>query len=376
MSSISLPWRGARMHIVHTESIGALGGQSLRLIDEARLLVERRGHRCTVIGPQGSGFEAAARARIAFVPFRFHGGSVHPLDLAKALRILRDLAPDVVHTHSSSDSWTFGLAARFLSIPIVRGRHIAKPIPSSMFGRLVYTRLADAFTVSGRTIGRILVDAGVADPERVFDTPAGVDLARFDPSRKDVAGVRRELGIPPGARVVGTACNLRLMKGIDTLVDAHAALLDAGAPDLWLVHAGGGGPTVLAELSGKATRQVLFLGFRNDIERVLGALDLFVLASRASEGVPQAILQSMALRIPVLATRVGGIPDVVEDGSTGFLVERDDAVTLAARMTEILGMPASALETILDRARRMIVEEHTLERVVESYERAYDVVTR
>jgi glycosyltransferase involved in cell wall biosynthesis len=364
------------MHIVHTESIGALGGQSLRLIDEARLLVERRGHRCTVIGPQGSGFESAARSRIDFVPFRFHGGSVHPLDLAKALRLLRDLAPDVVHTHSSSDSWTFGLAARLLSIPIVRGRHIAKPIPNSMFGRLVYTRLADAFTVSGRTIGRILVDAGVADPERVFDTPAGVDLERFDPSRNDRAGVRRELGIPAGARVVGTACNLRLMKGIDTLVDAHAALLDAGASDLWLVHAGGGGPSVLAELSEKAKRQVLFLGFRNDIERVLGALDLFVLASRASEGVPQAILQAMALRIPVLATRVGGIPDVVEDGSTGFLVERDDAVTLAARISEILGMPAGALEPILERARRKIVEEHTLERVVESYERAYDVVTR
>src|SRR5258705_4457503 len=296
--------------------------------------------------------------------------------MAKALRMLRALGPDVVHTHSSSDSWTFGLAARLLSIPIVRGRHIAVPIPDSFFRRLVYTRLADAFTVSGRTIGSLLVDAGVARPERVFDTPAGVDLARFDAARKDGAGFLKDLGIPAGARVIGTACNLRLMKGIDTLVDAHAALVDAGAPDLWLLHAGGGGASVLAEVSARARPQVRFLGFRTDIERVLGALDLFVLASRASEGVPQAILQSMALRVPVLATRVGGIPDVVEEGRTGFLVERDDAATPAARISEILGMSAQAREPILDRARRRIVEEHTLERVVESYERAYDLVRR
>jgi len=364
------------MHIVHTESIKALGGQSLRLIAEARALEAHGGHRCTVVGPAGSPFHSAAEGVVDFVPFRFHGGSLHPLDLWLAFRTLRALDPDVVHTHSSSDAWIFGLAARLLSIPIVRGRHIAKPIPDSLFGRLAYTRLADAFTVSGRTIGRMLLDAKVARPDRVFDTPAGVDLARFDPEKKDPQGVRRELGIPAGARVIGTACNLRRMKGIDTLVEAHASLLRRGAGELWLVHAGGGGPEVLAELAARAKDRVLFLGYRKDVERVLGALDLLVLASRASEGVPQAILQSMALRVPVLATRTGGIPDVVEDGETGFLVERDDPDGLAERISWILLRSPRELEPILDRARARVLEHHTLERVVEKYERAYEAVLR
>src|SRR5262249_38149096 len=155
---------------------------------------------------------------------------------------------------------------------------------------------------------RHLVDAGVARPERVFDTPASVDLARFDPSQVDRAAVRRELGIPPGARVVGTVCVLRLMKGIDTLVDAHAKLARAGEGSLWLLHAGGDGETVLRDGRARAAEHVRFLGFRKDVERVIAAFDLFVLASRGSEGVPQAILQAMALRVPVLATRIGGIP--------------------------------------------------------------------
>jgi glycosyltransferase involved in cell wall biosynthesis len=363
------------MHIVHTESTGELGGQSLRLIDEARGLKKTGDHRCTVVAPEGSPLLARAAQVADAVPFRFHRGSVHVLDLARAVLLLRRLGPDVVHTHSSSDAWTFGLAAKICGLPVVRGRHIAKPVPRSWFGRFAYTHLADAFTVSGSTIGRLLVDAGVADADRVFDTPASVDLSRFDPGRTEREAVRRELGIPAGARVIGSVSILRLMKGVDTLVDAHARLARRGHEDLWLVHAGGGGDSVLRDALARAGEHVRFLGFREDVERVLGAFDLFVLASRASEGVPQAILQAMALRIPVLATRAGGIPDVVREGETGFLVASDDAEVLADRIESLLAMPASELAPVLDRARRTIEESYTPERVVEKYLEAYRVVS-
>ncbi|HVS11282.1 MAG TPA: glycosyltransferase family 4 protein [Planctomycetota bacterium] len=351
------------MRIVHTETVESLSGQPLRLIAEARAL-SAAGHACTVVGPAETEFHRRAAEGIDFRPFRF--AKRDPRSLARARRLLSELAPDVVHTHSSRDAWLFGLAARSLGIPIVRGRHIARALPRSFLSRLVYTRLADAFTASGETIARMLVEARVAKPEAVWVTPAGIDFERFDARARDPAALRAELGLDPRARLVGTTCNRRAQKGVGTLLDAFCELEDESAV---LLVAGKGDPAPLAARAGRAGGRVRFLGFRDDIERVLGALELFVLASSSDEGVPQAILQAMALRVPVLATRAGGIPDVVRAGETGFLVPPDDARALSTAMRGLLAVPPP--EAVLDSAWNLVRDTCSLDAVVARYLEAY-----
>ncbi len=358
------------MHVVHAESVRALGGQTLRLVEEALWIERHTPHRVTLVGRGGSPFEAWAAPRVPFVPFRFRAPALRPANLRGAVALLRSLAPDVVHTHSSLDAWVFGLAARALGIPIVRGRHIAKPLPRSPLGRLPYTLLADAFTVSAPAIGRDLERGGVA-PGRLFLTPGGLDLERFAPGRADARALRAELGLAPATRLVGSACNLRAMKGVDLLVRAFDAFLARTGADAALVVAGGGDPAPLRALATYAPERILFPGFRHDVERVIGALDLFVLASRSREAMSQSVAQAMAMGVEVLTSDAGGLPDLVRPGATGTLVPAGDAAALSRAIEACLARPRAAVEAQLARARAHVSEHfaqaRTMERTLEAY---------
>jgi len=361
------------VHVVHTESVKALGGQSLRLIAEARRLREAFGYRVTVVGVEGSEFHRRAPADIDFVPFRFpaHGPQHGPVQYLRARRLLRRLAPDVVHTHSSRDAWVFGVAARMLGLPIVRGRHVSKPVRGGPLGRLVYTRLADTFTASGPTVARTLIDGGVARSEDVWVTPAGLDFERFDAAARDPDFLRRELELPAGARIVGSACNLRHMKGIDVLLAAFD-LLRADGVDAHLVLAGQSGAGRFDEHRARHPGRVHPLGFRDDIERVLGGFDVLAMASRSHEGIPGAILQAMALGVPVVGMDAGGIADVVIDGRTGMLVPPEDARGLADRLASVLALAPADREAMTARALALVRGDYGLDTVVGRYVEAYE----
>jgi glycosyltransferase involved in cell wall biosynthesis len=361
------------MRVVHTESARGLGGQTLRLIEEARHFSRVMGHECVLVGPAGSPFESRARDQVPFVPFRYARWTDSPSNFLAARRLLGELSPDVVHTHSSTDAWVFGLAARSLGIPVVRGRHVVKTLPRSFGGRLVYTRLADAFTVSGPSAGRTLLDAGVARQEDLFMTPGGVDLERFDPARRDRHGLARELGLE-GCTLIGTACALRSWKGVDTLLSALPLVRARMGERVHLIHAGSGDPVLFEHLIRPVADRVHFLGFRDDVERVIGGLDVFVLASKRLEGIPQVVSQAMTLGVPVVATRAGGTADVVRQGETGWLVQPDDPEALAQAVCDVLAMPPAALESILDAARDHVRElcgqERVCAQILAAYERA------
>jgi glycosyltransferase involved in cell wall biosynthesis len=362
------------VNIVHTESVKALGGQSLRLISEARQL-EELGHPCTIVAPEGSAFHREAPRDVRFVPFRFQARKIKatPVDVIRARSLLRRLRPDVVHTHSSRDAWTFGMAARVLGIPIVRGRHVLRSIPRGP-GRMVYSQLADAFTVSGPAVGRTLIESGVAQPADVFITGGCVDLERFDGARVERDFLRRELGLPNGARLIGTACNLRSMKGVDVLLAAFDELAGSGPEDLHLVHAGNGRSSFFAAHLAHHPRRIHVLGFRNDVERVIGGLDAFVLASRSHEGLSQVLCQAMVLGVPVVATDAGGNADLVVPGATGILVRPEDPAELAAGIRRALELEPAERAALLARARQLVLEEYSLGTVVGRYLRAYEHV--
>jgi glycosyltransferase involved in cell wall biosynthesis len=301
--------------------------------------------------------QIAARAReagITFRPLRTHKALL-PVEVASlAVWMLRHRV-EIVNTHSSNDGWSAGLAARLAGCRLVRSRHIEVDYPNRFWSGIAFRTLPHhVLTTSERIAGRIIDELDLPR-ERVTCIATGIDLQRFHPSRTGT--VRQELGLTDGVPLVGMISVLRSWKGHVTFLDAAKELL-AQRPVHFVIAGDGPGRAELTEKIGHEPWRgnVTLLGHRADVENVLASLDVLVLPSYAHEGIPQIILQAQAMARPIVATRIGGIPEVVEDGVTGLLIEPRDHAALAAAIVRLLDDPA--LRAQLGEAERRYAEEH------------------
>ncbi|MBI1728008.1 MAG: glycosyltransferase [Candidatus Rokubacteria bacterium] len=355
--------------VFHTESSPGLGGQELRTLSEARWTAER-GWRVLLAGqPDGRFLGQARAAGLEAVGVRMRGawdlGAVCALQ-----RLIRREQVSIVHTHSSVDGWVGGLAARAAGVPVVRTRHVSIPIRHRW--NPVYRRLADRVITSGEAIRSLVIEAGV-DPGRVTAIPAGVDLSEFTGGANDGQAMRESLGV--ARPVIGSVAMFRGSKGHAHLLDAFATV-HARHPAARLLLVGDGirRPWVegLAKDRGLG-EAVVFTGFRADVPKLLRAMDCFVLASTRTEGVPQSLLQAFAAGVPVVASAIGGIPEVVKDGETGILVPPGDAAALAHAIESVLSDGSSASDRAR-RARRLVEERFSHGAAVSRLLALYDEV--
>lgn len=333
--------------VLHTESSPGLGGQEIRTLTEAGWIAERGWRVLIAAQPDGRLLPRARELGLQVVARRMRGA----WDIAALLgliQLIRREQIDIVHTHSSVDAWLGGMAARLTRRPVVRTRHVSIPIRGGF--NPVYRWLADRVITSGEAIRQLVVAAGVP-PARVVAIPAGVKLDEFTDGGGGEAALR-SLGVAKGpvaagaARgpIIGSVAMFRGSKGHDHLLDAFAKV-HARRPDARLLLVGDGGRREWAE--GLARERgvhgaVIFTGFRTDVPALLAAMDCFALASTRTEGVPQSLLQAAAAGVPLVASRIGGIPEVIEDGVTGLLVPPEDPAALAAAIEATLADPAAA----------------------------------
>lgn len=362
------------MRILHTECSRGWGGQELRILAEARGMVAR-GHNVWLAAPAESPIaKAAVRRGLRLVPVSFR----RPWgvrDLPVLQRTISRLGIEVLNTHSSWDAWIGGLAGRLgrTGVRIVRTRHVSTPIARSRASRFLYTRLADHVVTTGAAIRRQMVAENGFPADRITSVVTGLDLAAFRPTR-EAAAVRASLGIPAGVPVVGTVSTLRSWKGHLDLLAAIASLRSSRDVRGLLV---GDGP--YAEVIRSRIRElrlegaIVMPGQREDVADMLAVMDVFAFPSTANEGVPQAVLQAMALRRPVVASRVGGIPEVVRDGETGILVPGGDASALAGGIGRMLGNTSTVTRWI-EAAENMVRAEYTLEVMLDTMEQVYRAV--
>ena len=330
--------------VLHTEASPGLGGQEIRTLDEARCLADR-GWRVILAGQPGSRLLERARAMgVEGVAVRMRGPA-HLAGVRALVRLIRAEGVRLVHTHSSIDAWLGGMAARWARVPVIRTRHVSIPIRRGL--NPVYRWLADRVITSGEEIRQLVIAAG-APPERVIAIPAGVPLGDFAVPRGG-AEVLASVGLASGAGaavgpIVGSVAMFRGSKGHDHLLEAFARV-HARRPDARLLLVGDGGRRAWAE--GLARERgladvVRFTGFRSDVPALLAIMDCFALASTRTEGVPQSLLQAAAAGVPLVASRIGGIPEVVEDGVTGLLVPPENPAALAEAIERVLADPAAA----------------------------------
>lgn len=300
-----------------------------------------------------------------------------PVGWARSLRrLVRKERIDVVHLHSPAVAASSRIALRSMrSRPsIITTEH------NSADCYAIPTRLANIATY-GLDDHRIAVSRdAIESVPRAFRGRSeivvhGIDLEHLRARADDRAAVRAELGIASSAPVVITVANHRREKAWDVLLAAASALVRQH-PDVVFLGVGHGqleeeNRAELARLQlGDSFRM---LGFRRDAERLVAASDVFVLASRR-EGTPVAAMEAMALGLPIVATSVGGMPDIIVSEHTGLLVEPEDPQALAAALGRLVAAPD--LRTALGRAARVASDRFDVRKVVALIEDRYELVSR
>jgi len=356
------------LSVLHTEWSNGWGGQEIRILAECQGLA-RRGHRVELAGcPQGKLRQRAEAAGLVFHPLAMAG----PWDLP-ALFKLRGLLGrggfQVIHTHSSVDSWLGGMAARLSGAACVRTRHLSAPVSKNPLN-VVY-RLPQMVVTTGSGIRRHLVEDYGLPAQRVVSLPTGVDTEFFKPSPPEAA-LYGELGIAPGAPVVAMVAVLRSWKRHDVFC-AMAKEVLARRPEtrFLIVGHGPGWERVNRYLDEMNLRPAAIMtGHREDVQRILPLCTVCVLTSDRNEGVPQAVLQQLACGRAVAASQAGDIPEVVRHGRTGLLVPPGQAEPLTEAVLALLDDPD--LRTRLGREGRSMVEaQYSLGHMLEATEAVY-----
>lgn len=287
------------------------------------------------------------------------------------VRLFRRERPDIVHTHAWGTLVEGLIAARLAGVPqLVHGEHGTlqlKPYQARV-QQFAWSRVDRLLSVSSRLAEAMSIATG-CPLDRIEVIRNGVDLSRFN--AVDRAEARRQLNLPSDTSAIGTAGRLVPVKDQGLLLEALAQLARRGLQFVGVIA--GDGP-LRGDLEARAQTlgihdRVRFLGHRPDVERVYAALDLFVLSS-VSEGLSNTILEAMASGVPVVATRVGGADELVDEGTTGFTVPASNAAALGDAIERLVREPE--VLTRMGRAGRERALIHFgLDRMLSDYTNVY-----
>jgi glycosyltransferase involved in cell wall biosynthesis len=304
-----------------------------------------------------------------------------PHALAQQLRFalhLRRRRIQIMHSYNFYPNVFAIPAARLARTPVVlasirdTGAHLT---PRQRRVQRLSCRLADHILVNAEAVREWLTAEGY-NAARISVIRNGLDLSRFTPGVHDPV-LRRELGVPDGAPLIAVLSRLSRLKGVEDFLEAAAAVSLRVKEARFLVIGGNIDPDGSAyrrELEARAAglglqQRVIFTGFRLDVPRLLSAVSVSVLPS-LSEGLSNTILESMAAGTPVVATRVGGSAEALEDGVDGLLVPPRDPAALSRAITWVLEHPEQARE-LGRRARARVAEEFSLQRMIHETECFY-----
>lgn len=325
-----------------------------------------------VVCQKGGGpfFDEIAAAGIEAHALELHA-RYDPRFVVRLWRLCRDRGVRVIVARSFSTGVVGRLVGRCRRIPVVMAEHstgrIDRDPKKRPIERLLARHTDGVIAVAKGQIPFLVGDKGFREGQiRVIYN--GIDLADWNPAPRDPA-VLAELGIPEDAPVCGILAMLRPEKDHETFLRAAKIVLERLPDARFLIVGDGAERSTLEALAADLgiEESVIFTGRRTDVPRLLAVFDVSVLTSVTIETFPMSFLEAMAMERPLVATRVGGIPEMIEEGGNGYLVPLRDASALANALVNVVADRETARR--LGRRSREIVEERfTVERMVRDTE--------
>ncbi|RAX57068.1 hypothetical protein CCZ01_07440 [Helicobacter monodelphidis] len=293
--------------VLHTEWSMGWGGQEIRVIGEMEKMREL-GCELGLATRENAVILQEAQKR-GFATYVLPFARKTDLNTIFSLRkIIKEHQYNIINTHSEIDTWCGGFAALLNSVKFIRTRHLSNPIDPSLFNFI--NQLADFVFTTGEQVRESMIKNNRIASHRVLSIPTGINLQRFDPEKYDKKECREKLNLPQDAVIVGNLGVLRKFKRQDLFIRIAAQVKNA-----YFVIAGKETEEMKEYLLGIAAEEgvqdrIIFLGHLEKPEYFLKAIDIFLMTSDRNEGVPQSLMQALAMELPCIASNIGSIRDL------------------------------------------------------------------
>ena len=364
--------------ILHIIARMNIGGPALHVAQLSSGLLQKGFETTLVSGRQadteGDMTDLAEKYGLRFHLYNNLGARLSPLNdlyvCSMLWRFMRLTAPRIVHTHTAKAGALGRIAAKLAKVPIIVhtfhghvfsgywGPGISKII---IFIERILARLSTVILTVSESVRYELLQHNIAPPEKIYVLPLGLDLNIYKNCSAKTGQFRRELGVDTNIPLIGNVGRLVPIKNHRHFLTAAHLMVQAGFDGRFVIVGSGQLEIELQKLSRELGigDLVIFTGWRRDLDRIYADVDVLVNTS-INEGTPYAIIEAMAARVPVVATSVGGVPDIINSEMTGYLVSPDDVNSLVDAIHCALKTP----DAMLDAAQSYVLENHDLERMI------------
>ena len=352
--------------VLHTEASNGWGGQEIRIIQESIGMISR-GYRVLITASDESCiYQRAKAANIEAFCFSFNKYS--PVSIAKIANLIDSTKIDILNTHSSSDSWVATIGAKLSNRKpvIIRTRHLSTPISKTFLSRVIYNILPDAVITTGEAIKQRMITDNGYNRNKICSIPTGINLNNFTPEQTIPAVEKKQFN-------VGMVSVLRSWKGHEYFIKAIPSILKVVPETQFYIV--GNGPregyikSLISEMGLKA--KVIMLGHREDIAEVMASMDVIVHPSYANEGVPQSLIQALAMRKAAVASDTGARKELIINGKTGFLVKKEDPFLIAEKVIHLYNNP-ELRKKFGSAGRSLIQQKYSITQMLDSIEELYE----
>ncbi len=316
--------------------------------------------------------------KVFYLSDKKHLRTFSPSAIFRLAKLLRENRIDILHCHAHKATVIGTLAAMLVKTPVVfahvHGLERSRTIRRKLINLLLYRKIDILVPVADTVRDDVIKCNWFVNPSKVQTLENSIDYERFANIEITKEDAKQRLNIPPTSLVFGTVGRLSENKGQSYLIHAFAKVKQT-IPNCRLLITGDGPlrqKLIDETVKMKIKDSVDFLGRRNDIELVFKAMDIFVLPSIGSEGMPRVLLEAMASGVPCVATTIGGSPEVISSPDTGITVQAKNSDSLAEAMKTLANMSAEELEKIVKNAQNRIREIYSHEVVAEKLKNLYE----
>jgi len=350
------------MRILHVETGMNLYGGALQVHYLLRGLLDREGVENTLVCPEGSAIAEAARENVKTlysVPMK---GDLDLLFIPRLLGIIRKENPDIIHLHSRRGADILGgIAGKLSGTRCILTRRVDNP-ENRLWAKVKYRLYQRVITIS-EGIQEILIDEGIPSG-KITCVRSAVDVNRYK-APCDRAWFRGEFALEENTLACGVAAQFIDRKGHRYLLEAIPGILREQPDARFLLFGKGPSEEELRSMCSDLGigEKVIFAGFRDDLDRIIGCLDLLIHPA-LMEGLGVSLLQAAAAGVPIVGTSVGGIPEVITDGVSGYLIPKEDPDAIARASIKLLNKPDMAREMGLA-GQRIVRKRFSIRAMVE-----------